>query len=75
MRSLWYRIGAWFGRHPRVRLPLTALVWVVCELLGGRAIWQKICPPEEGRLRRRRPATFGFWVIGVYAALYAGLLT
>ena len=43
--------------------------WIVWELSGLRAIWEKFHPPEPGD-ERSKPVTIVFWVIGFYLAFF-----
>lgn len=46
-----------------------AIRFIVWELLGVRAVWEKIRPPEPGA-NRRNPATIGLWLTGLYIVIF-----
>lgn len=45
-----------------------AVRWIIWELSGIRAIWEKIRPPEKVG---RRPATIGLWCTGLYIVFFS----
>ena len=52
-----------------VKWVLRGIRWIVWELVGLRAVWERIRPPAPDD-KRPKPATFGLWTIGIYAALF-----
>ncbi|MGD9202880.1 MAG: formylglycine-generating enzyme family protein [Chitinispirillia bacterium] len=55
---------------------LVIFKWILLELLGLRFIYRKIIPlteeekEKENSLKKRSPATFGLWFIGIYVAIF-----